>query len=127
MGSAWHLLDPEALYWAPRLAEHLWGKRPVFITETGCAATDHATADGQFEDSDRLMYLRATTAALHRAIAEGFDVRGVFFWSAFDNFEWSDGYGRRFGLVHVDYATQKRTPRHSAHWFRASARANALL
>lgn len=127
MDSTWHLVDPEALYWAPRLADSLWGRRPIFITENGCATRDVAAPDGSIDDCDRVMYLRATMAALNRAIADGADVRGNFFWSAMDNFEWSDGYGRRFGLVHVDYDTQRRTPRLSAHWFRACAAANALL
>lgn len=126
MDSAWHLLDPEALHWGPRLVHEIWKPASIHITENGCAAKDMPGPDGEVHDSDRLMYLRAGMAALHRAIAAGAPVAGNFFWSAFDNFEWTDGLQRRFGLVYVDFATQVRTPKLSAWWFRDSAAANAI-
>lgn len=126
MDSAWHLLDPEALHWGPRLVAGIWQPKAIHITENGCAAKDMPGPDGEVHDTDRLMYLRAAMAALHRAIAEGAPVEGCFFWSAFDNFEWTDGLGRRFGLVHVDFATQKRTPKLSSRWFEASAATNSI-
>jgi beta-glucosidase len=126
MDSAWHLLDPESLHWGPRLVHEIWRPSAIYLTESGCAAKDVAGADGEVHDSDRLMYLRAAMAALHRAIAEGAPVAGNFFWSAFDNFEWTDGLQRRFGLVHVDFATQVRTPKLSALWFRECASANCI-
>lgn len=126
MDSAWHLLDPEALHWGPRLVHDIWQPASIYITENGCAAKDMPGPDGEVHDSDRLMYLRAGMAALHRAIAAGAPVAGNFFWSAFDNFEWTDGLQRRFGLVYVDFATQVRTPKLSAGWFRDSAAANAI-
>jgi len=72
------------------------------------------------------MFLRNYLAMLERAIGDGAPVRGYFHWSAFDNFEWSSGYATRFGLIHVDYATQKRTPKLSAAYFAEVARRNAL-
>ncbi len=127
MDSAWHLLDPEALHWGPRLVHEVWAPTCLHITENGCAARDAPGTDGEVHDTDRLMYLRAACAALHRAIDAGAPVAGSFFWSAFDNFEWTDGLQRRFGMIHVDFATQVRTPKLSALWFRDSAHANAVL
>ncbi|MFQ3666439.1 MAG: GH1 family beta-glucosidase [Sphingomonadaceae bacterium] len=127
MGSAWHSLGPETLYWGCRHLHDLWGPRDIFITENGCAADDTAVHDGRASDTDRIMYLRNSLLWLHRAIAEGMQVRGHFAWSLMDNYEWTDGYARRFGLVHVDFATQKRTPKASADWYREVIAANALL
>lgn len=124
MDSAWHLLDPEALYWGPRLVHEVWRPRAIYVTENGCAAKDEVGTDGEVHDTDRLMYLRAAHQALLRATQDGAPVRGSFVWSAFDNFEWTDGLSRRFGMVHVDFATQVRTPKLSSLWFRDSARAN---
>ncbi len=88
--------------------------KDIYITENGCSATDVPAADGIVYDTDRIMFLRNYLTHLQRATAEGVPVRGYFHWSLMDNFEWADGYGTRFGLLHVDYATQKRTPKLSA-------------
>jgi beta-glucosidase len=90
---------------------------PIYITENGCAYDD-PVIDGVCHDPRRIRYLDAHLRALHAAIAEGVDVRGYFCWSLMDNFEWSHGYHKRFGLVHVDYETLQRTPRDSAYWYR---------
>lgn len=127
MGSPWHSFSPEVLYWGPRLLNEIWRPKAIFVTENGCAADDAMTAQGEVLDTDRVMYLRAVMGNLHRAISEGAPVRGNFVWSAFDNLEWTGGFGTRFGLVHVDFATQKRTPKLSAAWFREAARRNALV
>ncbi|MFG3099267.1 GH1 family beta-glucosidase [Streptomyces sp. NPDC048182] len=89
---------------------------PVMITENGCSYEGLA-------DQDRIAYLDGHLRALHDALAAGVDVRGYFVWSLLDNFEWAEGYARRFGLVHVDYATQARTPKASYAWYRAALRA----
>ncbi|MGW0992091.1 GH1 family beta-glucosidase [Streptomyces sp. NPDC002523] len=89
---------------------------PIVITENGCSYEG-------VDDQDRIAYLDAHVRALHRAVDAGVDVRGYFVWSLLDNFEWAEGYARRFGLVHVDYATQQRTPKASYHWFRELLRA----
>ena len=100
--------------------------KEIYISENGCGAADAPAADGVVYDSDRIMFLRNYLEMLQRATAEGVPVRGYFLWSLFDNFEWSDGYGTRFGLVHVDYATQKRTPKLSAAYYSDVIRRNIL-
>ncbi|MBX3604720.1 MAG: beta-glucosidase [Piscinibacter sp.] len=91
---------------------------PVFITENGMASDDRV-ADGRVDDAQRISYLERHFAAVARAADAGVDVRGYFVWSLMDNFEWAFGYERRFGLVHVDYATQQRTLKNSARAFQA--------
>jgi beta-glucosidase len=118
MASSWHFIGPEALYWAPRHLVKIWSVKDIYITENGCAAADDPAADGIVYDSDRIMFLRSYLAQLQRATAEGVPVRGYFLWSAMDNFEWSSGYAMRFGLIYVDYATLKRTPKLSASFYR---------
>jgi beta-glucosidase len=127
MFSAWHRLEPEVLYWTPRLLHSIWKPKEIYITENGCAASDEIAADDNVYDSDRVMYLRNGMAHLQRATAEGVPVKGNFVWSAMDNFEWTDGYGTRFGMVYVDFKTQKRTPKLSAAWFKEAARRNAAV
>ncbi|MFF5973843.1 GH1 family beta-glucosidase [Streptomyces sp. NPDC012769] len=99
-----------------RLRDDLPGV-PLVITENGAAYEDYADPEGQVKDPERVAYLRAHLAAVHRAIEDGADVRGYFLWSLLDNFEWAYGYSKRFGIVHVDFATQRRTFKDSAHWY----------
>ncbi len=127
MFSSWHLLAPEALYWAPRHVHSLWNVKEIHITENGCAASDQLSADGQVYDTDRIMFLRNNLMHLQRATAEAVPVKGYFLWSLMDNFEWGDGFGTRFGLVYVDFQTQKRTPKLSAAYFREMAGRNAVV
>ncbi|WP_309111608.1 GH1 family beta-glucosidase [Saccharothrix sp.] len=87
---------------------------PVYLTENGCAYPDRL----DLADQERIDYLREHLAAAREAMAAGVDLRGYFVWSFLDNFEWAHGYKYRFGLVHVDYETQVRTPRASYHWYR---------
>ncbi|QKW38433.1 beta-glucosidase [Actinomadura sp. NAK00032] len=87
---------------------------PILITENGCSAPDEPGR----ADQDRIDYLDGHLRSLHRAIGDGVDVRGYFVWSLLDNFEWAEGFDQRFGLVHVDYATRRRTPKASYHWLR---------
>ncbi|GAA3441753.1 GH1 family beta-glucosidase [Planomonospora venezuelensis] len=91
---------------------------PVYITENGCSQPDETGPDGTVDDQARIAYLDGHIRAVEQAAAEGVDVRGYYVWSLLDNFEWAEGYHQRFGLVHVDFATQKRTPKASYHWFR---------
>lgn len=91
---------------------------PVWITENGCSQTDLPSEGGEIRDEARIDYLRTHIEAVETAHARGVDVRGYFTWSLLDNFEWAEGYHQRFGLVHVDYATQRRTPKASYHWYR---------
>lgn len=98
---------------------------PLYITENG-AAFDAPVVDGRVDDPDRIAYLAGHIGAVHDAIAAGVDVRGYFAWSLLDNFEWAWGYGQRFGLVHVDFETQQRIPKASAHWYARTIAANAV-
>ncbi len=91
---------------------------PVVVTENGCAYDDPVSPDGAIHDDRRVDYLASHLRAVGEAVAAGVDVRGYFTWSLIDNFEWAEGYTKRFGLVHVDYATQRRTPRDSYGWYR---------
>jgi beta-glucosidase len=125
MASDWLRIGPESLYWAPRHAAKLWGVKDIYITENGTSAADQPAADGAVYDLDRVMYLRSYLTQLQRATAEGVPVRGYFLWSLLDNFEWVDGYSKRFGVVHVDFATQKRTPKLSASFYREVIARNA--
>jgi beta-glucosidase len=99
---------------------------PLVVTENGAAFDDVVTADGQVHDSDRIDYVRRHLAAVHAAIQAGADVRGYYLWSFLDNFEWAWGYSKRFGMVHVDYDSQRRTPKDSALWFRDVIKNNAV-
>jgi beta-glucosidase len=99
---------------------------PIMITENGAAFTDPVAADGVVHDTDRIDYLDGHLRAMHDAIGAGVDVRGYFVWSVMDNFEWAWGYEKTFGIVHVDYRTLVRTPKDSAHWYRAVIAANGL-
>jgi beta-glucosidase len=124
--SPWQYVGPESLYWAPRLAQKIWNVKEIYISENGCSTIDEVPPDGAIQDSDRIMFLRSYLTMLKRAIAEGVPVRGYFHWSLFDNFEWSYGYAPRFGLIGVDYATLKRTPKLSAAFFSEVIRRNAV-
>ncbi|NNG06016.1 MAG: beta-glucosidase [Inquilinus sp.] len=90
---------------------------PVFITENGAAFDDIPAEDGRVHDGDRIDYLREYIEAVASARTGGADVRGYFAWSLLDNFEWAEGYDRRFGLVHVDFETRDRTPKDSFRWY----------
>jgi beta-glucosidase len=91
---------------------------PMYVTENGCVYPDVLDEHGMFADAQRVEFLREHIEAARTAAAAGVDLRGYFCWSLLDNFEWAHGYKPRFGLVHVDYTTQRRTPRASYHWYR---------
>jgi beta-glucosidase len=127
MGSSWQHLGPESLYWGPRHLQRIWNVKEIYISENGCGAADKPAADGVVYDTDRIMFLRNNLSMLQRATAEGVPVRGYFLWSLFDNFEWTDGYSTRFGLIYVDYKTQKRTPKLSAKFYAEVIRRDGLV
>ena len=93
-----------------------YGNPQMYVTENGACYGDRLAADGTVHDGDRIAYLRDHLAAARTALAAGANLRGYFVWSLLDNFEWAEGYSRRFGVVHVDFATQKRTPKSSYRW-----------
>jgi beta-glucosidase len=114
---------PQTLYWGPRFIYERY-KLPIQITENGMSCLDWVALDGGVHDPQRIDFTRRHLRELARAIDHGVDVRGYFHWSLLDNFEWADGYRQRFGLVHVDYTTQKRTPKDSAKWYAMIIRTN---
>jgi beta-glucosidase len=97
---------------------------PLYVTENGAAYPDVVRDDGAIADTDRIAFLGSHLRAANDAIQAGVDLRGYFYWSLLDNFEWAEGYAKRFGLIHVDYRTQRRTPKHSAHWYSQVIAAN---
>ncbi|HEY9389041.1 MAG TPA: GH1 family beta-glucosidase [Mycobacteriales bacterium] len=99
---------------------------PLLVTETGAAFDDELGPDGRVRDRQRIRFLDAHLRAAHQAVERGVDLRGFFVWSLFDNFEWAEGYGPRFGLVHVDYGSQHRTPKDSARWYQRVIRAGGV-
>lgn len=119
-------IDGHAFYEALMTIKERYGNPPVYVTENGGAFIDLPGPNGRVDDQDRISYHREYLANLLRAIGEGADVRGYMPWSLLDNFEWARGYEKRFGLVHVDYRTQKRTPKASYEFMRAVIAANAL-
>ena len=100
-----------------------YGELPLFITENGAAFEDRLNGADVVEDPRRVAYIESHLAAVEEAIAAGVDVRGYFVWSLLDNFEWEHGYSQRFGIVYVDFETQRRVPKRSALWYRDRIRA----
>jgi beta-glucosidase len=116
-------ITPEALYWGPRFLHERYGK-PIYVTENGLANADWIALDGKVHDPQRIDFLHRHLRELKRACADGVDVRGYFQWSIMDNFEWAEGYRERFGLVYVDYPTQRRIPKDSAYWYKGVIESN---
>ena len=110
-------VTPEGLYWSIRFHHERYGL-PMMITENGLSNLDWVGVDGQVHDPQRIDFTTRYLRSLHRAHAEGYPVDGYFHWSLMDNFEWAEGYKHRFGMIHVDFETQKRTPKDSARWYR---------
>src|SRR5204863_880936 len=106
---------PEALeHCVRRVHDYAGGALPMIVTENGIATED---------DNRRIAYVDAALRGLHSCVSDGIDVRGYFYWSLLDNFEWDDGFGKTFGLAAVDHETFARTLRPSAHWYAEVARA----
>jgi beta-glucosidase len=116
MDVEWLKVGPQIAYWGPRLVHELWKPPAIYITENGCCCQDEIV-DGEVNDVDRVMYVRNHLIAAQRATADGVPLKGYFLWSLLDNFEWAEGYTKRFGITYVDYATQKRTPKLSAKFY----------
>jgi beta-glucosidase len=107
---------PECLYWGPKFFYERYGK-PIYITENGMANTDWIALDGTVKDPQRIDFLDRYIGQLKRASEAGINIGGYFQWSLMDNFEWAEGYKMRFGLVYIDYPTQRRIPKSSAYWY----------
>jgi len=123
----WFCLGPEVLYWAPRLVKEVWDVNYIVISENGCMSADKPTPAGQINDTDRLMYLRNHLVHAHRAVSEGWPLKGYFLWSLLDNFEWARGYTCRCGICYVNYRTLQRTPKLSGKFYREVIARNAAV
>jgi len=126
MASDWLTIGPGALYWVPKLAAETMGIKEIYITENGCSADDVVASDGEVYDTDRVMFLEAYLTQLQRGVSEGVPVRGYFLWSLLDNYEWADGYSKRFGITYVDFKTQKRIPKLSSKFYGSVIGRNGL-
>ena len=115
------------MYWGPRHITELYAPNSIYITENGAGYDDAPPVKGEVLDLHRREYIRQCLIELHHAIRDGAPVRGYFLWSFMDNFEWLDGYARRFGICYTDYQTQKRIPKLSASWYAKVMSTNRLL
>ena len=119
-------VTPECLYWGVRFLYERY-KLPLYITENGMSCHDIVSGDGQVHDPNRITFLDRYLSALQRAADDGADVRGYFLWTFLDNFEWSKGYTERFGIVYVDFASQKRIAKDSAYWYQKIMEGNGKM
>jgi beta-glucosidase len=126
MASPWLIVGPEVAYWGIRQVSELWAPKVLYVSENGASADD-PVVNGRIDDADRVMYLRNYISQFHRAVAEGYPLKGYFLWSLMDNFEWADGYSKRFGIHYVDFKTQQRIPKLSAAWYKQVIARNAVV
>ena len=126
MALDWLKPVPQALYWCTRYYRQHYGIRKSYITENGCACDDVVDPQGRILDLDRIQWIRSHLQEAQRAAREGLGLAGFFQWSLLDNFEWAEGYFKRFGLIYVDYGTQQRIPKESAKYYSEVIRANAV-
>ena len=110
-------VTPEVLYWSPLFLYERYQK-PILLSENGMASHDWVQLDGKVHDPQRIDFKKRYLRELYRSMQDGAKVMGYMYWSVMDNFEWADGYDKRFGLVHVDYQTQKRTIKDSGYFYR---------
>jgi beta-glucosidase len=117
-GMGWPV-EPQGMAELLARVENDYHPGPIYVTENGSCYEDTVEADGSVHDTGRRHYLMRHLGALRQAAADGVPVKGYFAWSLVDNFEWAEGYRKRFGLVHIDYATQQRRLKDSAKWYQA--------
>ncbi len=125
--AAWQAHAPQAIYWGPRCVAEIYGATNIYITENGAGYDDEPPVKGEVHDLHRRDLVRNYLKEIHRAIGDGVPLRGYFLWSFMDNFEWQDGYNRRFGVVYCDFTTQKRTPKTSAIWYSRVLKENRIV
>ena len=116
-------VTPDVLYWGPKMFYERYGL-PIVVTENGMGNTDWIQLDGKIHDPQRIDYMHRHLKAYKRALADGVEARGYFYWSVMDNFEWAEGYRKRFGLIYVDYQSQERRLKDSAGWYQKVIAAN---
>ena len=119
-------VTPEVMHYGPLNLYRRYGL-PLVITENGQSCNDRVFMDGQVHDPDRIDFLHRYLLELHKAVEEGVPLKGYLQWSFLDNFEWSQGYDERFGIVYVDYATLRRIPKDSARWYRGVIESNGAV
>lgn len=111
-------ITPECLYWGPYFLFERY-KKPIYITENGLSCHDVISSDGKVHDPNRIAFVESYLKRLKQASEDGVDIRGYFHWSLMDNFEWHSGYAERFGMIYVDYPTQKRIIKDSGYWYKS--------
>lgn len=116
-------VTPESLYWSPKFIYERY-KKPILVSENGMAGHDWVHLDNRVHDAHRIDYAKRYLRELCRAMNDGTEVMGYMYWSILDNFEWSNGYDKRFGLVYVDYRTQQRTIKDSGYWYKTVIETN---
>jgi beta-glucosidase len=116
-------VTPEVLYWAPKFLYERY-KLPILVAENGLASMDWVSLDGKVHDSMRKDFIHRYLLEYQKAADEGVDLMGYMYWSLMDNFEWADGFDKRFGLIYIDYQTQKRTVKDSAYWYQKVIESN---
>ncbi|UZQ83342.1 GH1 family beta-glucosidase [Thermoanaerobacter sp. RKWS2] len=119
-------ISPESLYDLLKRLDREYTKLPMYITENGAAFKDEVTEDGRVHDDERIEYIKEHLKAAAKFIGEGGNLKGYFVWSLMDNFEWAHGYSKRFGIVYVDYETQKRILKDSALWYKEVIQKNSI-
>lgn len=116
-------VTPECLYWGPRFLYERY-KTPIYITENGMGCHDVISLDGKVHDPNRIDFLNRYLKELKKCSEDGTDIRGYFLWSLMDNFEWHSGYAERFGIIYVDYKSQRRIIKDSGYWYRQMIQEN---
>ena len=119
-------VTPEVLYWAPKFLYERYQK-PIYVTENGMSSHDWVALDGKVHDASRVDFMHRYLREFKKAAADGVDLRGYFAWSLMDNFEWAYGYSERFGMVYVDYETQKRTMKDSGLFYKEVIASNGEI
>jgi beta-glucosidase len=120
------IVYPQGLYDLLKRIDRDYEKIDLIITENGAAYKDIIESDGTIKDDRRINYIHEHLLACHRAIQEGINLKGYYLWSLMDNFEWSCGYSKRFGLIHVDFQTLKRTIKQSGYWYKNVIQNNGI-
>jgi beta-glucosidase len=123
----WLKFVPQAVYWGPRLAKEIYGIKALYMFENGAGFDENPPVKGEVFDLHRREYVRQCLVELHRSIGDGSPVKGYFLWSLMDNFEWHEGYAKRFGICYTDYKTLRRTPKLSARWYAEVMRLGRLV
>jgi beta-glucosidase len=117
---------PQGLYELLTRVHRDYGPLPLYITENGAAFPDQLEKDGTVNDARRINYLETYLHETWKAVQEGVPLKGYYVWTLMDNFEWAFGFSKRFGLIYVDYPTQKRYLKNSAHWYKKVISRNGL-